>query len=211
MARIEPFNRYMSDYEDWFEKNHFTYISELQTVKKQIAENAKSVEIGVGTGRFAAPLGIKLGLEPSFSMRNRAKQQGIQVVGGVAEELPFAGGLFDLVLMVTTICFLDDIETAFREVNRILIPNGNFIIGFIDKDSPLGKQYQKYKEQNNFYKIATFYSVDEIKTVLERTGFDRFSFAQTIFHPLNEIRKIEPVTDGYGRGSFVAINAKKGV
>jgi len=211
MPRIEPFNRYMSEYEDWFEKNHFAYISELRAVKKQLPENAKSVEIGVGTGRFAAPLGIELGLEPSSSMRKLAERREIQVVGGVAEELPFAEGRFNLALMVTTICFLDDIEMAFQEVNRILVPNGCFIVGFIDKDSLLGRKYLKYKKNNEFYKIATFYSVNEVVAVLERVGFRNFSFVQTIFRPLNDIDGVEPVKDGYGLGSFVVINAQKGI
>jgi len=209
MARIEPFNLYMPEYEDWFEKNHFAYISELQAVRRQLPESEKSIEIGVGTGRFAAPLGIKLGMEPSAPMRKIAEQRGIQVVGGIAEELPFADGQFDLVLMVTTICFLDDITAALRETRRVLKPTGYFAAGFIDKNSLLGRLYEKHKKDNKFYRMATFYSVDEVVTVMEQAGFRDFNFVQTIFHPLNEIKEIEPVIDGYGRGSFVVIRGQK--
>ena len=209
MARIEPFDRYKSEYEDWFEKNHFAYTSELQAVKRQLPENVNGIEIGVGTGRFAAPLGIRLGLEPSSSMRKMAKERGIHVVGGIAEELPFVKGRFDMALMVTTICFLDNVEMAFREINRILVPGGCLIVGFIDKESMLGQQYQLYKENNEFYKLANFYSVDEVVAIMDRTGFGHFSFAQTIFHPLNEIRAVEPIIDGYGQGSFVVIRGEK--
>jgi SAM-dependent methyltransferase len=209
MARIEPFNQYMTEYEDWFEKNHFAYISELKAVKKQLPESGKSIEIGVGTGRFAAPLGIELGLEPSAPMRKIAEQKGIRMIGGVAEELPFADGRFELALMVTTICFLDDINGAFREVRRILKPTGYFIAGFIDKDSPLGRLYENNEKDNEFYRIATFYSVDEILSLLKRVGFSHFNFVQTIFKRLNEIHRIEPVIDGYGQGSFAVIRGQK--
>ena len=47
-----------------------------------------------------------------------------------AESLPFADSQFDFVLMFTTICFLDDIETAFNEVYRVLKSGGSLIIGF---------------------------------------------------------------------------------
>ena len=36
-----------------------------------------------------------------------------------------------------------------------------------------------------------------------------FSFTQTIFHNLKEIRDMEPIRQGYGEGSFVVIRAKK--
>lgn len=64
--------------------------------------------------------------------------------------------------LVTTICFLDNIETAFKEAYRVIRANGQLIIGFVDKDSPIGRLYQKRKKESVFYKIATFYSVDEV-------------------------------------------------
>ena len=209
MARIEPFERFTSEYEDWFEKNHFVYVSELGAVRAQLPEKGKGIEIGVGTGRFASPLGIELGLEPSARMRRIAEERGIQVVEGVAEDLPFADARFDFALMVTTICFVDDIDVAFREVRRVLKNAGRFIIGFIDKSSALGKLYEKGKSENEFYRSATFYSVDEIISHLKRADFGHFNFAQTIFHRLNEIREIEPVVNGHGEGSFVVISAEK--
>lgn len=209
MARIEPFERHTSEYEDWFEKNHFAYVSELAAVKAQLPESGKSIEIGVGTGRFAAPLGIELGLEPSTRMRRIAEERGIRVVAGVAEDLPFADARFDFALMVTTICFVDDIDVAFREVHRVLKNAGRFIVGFIDKSSMLGRLYEKGKKENEFYRSANFYSVDDVILRLKRNGFGQFNFVQTIFHRLNEIRGIEPVVNGYGQGSFVVISAEK--
>ena len=209
MARIEPFERYTSKYEDWFGKNHFVYTSELKAVKSQLPENGKGIEIGVGTGRFAAPLGIELGLEPSTRMRKIAEERGIQVVDGVAEDLPFADARFDFALMVTTICFVDDVDVAFREVHRVLKAPGCFIIGFVDKSSALGSLYEKGKRENEFYRSATFYSVDDVILRLKRNGFGQFNFVQTIFRPLNKIRGIEPVVNGYGKGSFVVISAEK--
>ena len=209
VARIEPFERHPAEYEEWFEKNHFAYYSELQAVKGQLPKSGEGLEIGVGTGRFAAPLRVEFGVEPSSRMREIAKHRGIEVVGGVAEGLPFADAQFDFVLMVTTVCFLDDVDAAFRETRRVLRRTGRFIIGFVASDSLLGNLYEKNKRDSKFYRIATFYSVDEIVSHLTRTGFGHFNFVQTIFHPLNEIEKVEPVVSGYGQGSFVVISARK--
>ena len=76
-------------------------------------------------------------------MAARARLLGIDVRAGVAEDLPFGDGAFDFVLMVTTICFLDDVPKAFREARRVIRPGGSIVIGFIDRESTLGKEYER--------------------------------------------------------------------
>jgi ubiquinone/menaquinone biosynthesis C-methylase UbiE len=131
MPKVEPFEKHADIYEEWFVSNKFAYESELQAIRAMLPKDGTGIEIGVGTGRFAAPLGIKIGVEPSKTMRKIAQKKGIEVVNGVAESIPFDNNQFDFALMVTTICFLDDIETSFKEVFRVLKPKALFIIGFI--------------------------------------------------------------------------------
>ncbi len=210
MPKIEPFEKFTNRYDIWFKKHKYAYLSELKAVDRLLPENRDNcIEIGVGTGRFAQPLGIKYGLEPSRKMAQLAKERGIIVYEGVAEDLPFEDESFDCVLIVTTICFVDDIEKALKEAYRILKKGGYIVIGFIDKDSPLGEYYQKIKEENPFYKEANFISTQELVDLLKKTGFTDFKFVQTIFHKLEDINHIEPVKEGYGEGSFVVVRAKK--
>lgn len=209
MAKIEPFQRHILKYEEWFEKNRYAYQSEINAIKDLLPEFNAAVEIGVGSGKFAAPLGIKFGIEPSTKMRNTAKRRGIEVMEGVGENLPLKDSSFDLALMVTTLCFLDDAQKAFSEVYRILKPGGFFINGFVDKNSSIGKIYQKNKEKSIFYRMATFYSTEEVITLLEETGFKNIMFRQTIFNTLDTIQRPEPIKEGYGEGSFVVVRAQK--
>jgi SAM-dependent methyltransferase len=174
-----------------------------------LPEDATGVEIGLGTGRFAAPLGIKLGVEPSKAMGQIAQQRGVAAICGIAEALPLANAQFGFVLMVTTICFLDDIEAAFREAYRVLKLGGSIVIGFIDRNGPLGRRYKQEKAEGIFYKEAVFYSVDEVVLYLRKAGFWDFAFRQTIFQPLRRIREREPLREGYGRGSFVVVRGLK--
>jgi len=208
MPGVNSFSENVERYEAWFLDNPFAYVSELHAVR-ELLPKGNGVEIGVGTGRFAAPLGIKKGIEPSRPMAEHARKKGIEVAAGVAEHLPYRNAELDFALMVTTLCFLDDMELAFREVYRVLKPGGAFVIGFVDRESPLGKEYLAKKDQNVFYRDATFYAVRQITENLERTGFGRFEFRQTLFKPLAELTEVEPVKKGHGEGSFVVVRAVK--
>lgn len=209
MARTEPFDTHSTEYEEWFEKHRFVYLSELEAVRAQLPTEGRSVEIGVGTGRFAAPLGIDIGVEPSASMRRIAQQRGVQAVNGVAEKLPFAEAQFDYALMVTTICFVDDVKAALAEAYRILRNRGRFVVGIVDKRSPLGAQYERTRGESAFYRVATFYSVEEVIALLYEAGFRNLHFTQTIFHMLSAITSVEPVKEGFGQGSFVVLRGEK--
>ena len=142
-------------------------------------------------------------------MAEIARAKSINVVEGVAETLPFSAEEFDFILMVTTICFLDDIDVAFKEACRVTKPGGYIVIGFVDRESPLGQKYESMRSENVFYREATFYSVPEVLAHLEKAGFGEFAFAQTIFRDLSQIEGPEPVKEGYSEGSFVVIRAKK--
>jgi SAM-dependent methyltransferase len=209
MLKTEPFELYASEYDEWFIRNHFAYLSEMIAIKRVLPEHGKGIEIGVGTGRFAAPLGIEIGVEPSKNMRIIAEQRGVSVLDGIAEKLPFEDKKFDYALMVTVVCFLDDINRSFAEVHRILKDRGCLIIGFIDKSSPLGKHYNLHKKKNHFYNMATFYSVDEITIILKKAGFTNLDYSQTIFHDPAELTKLEPVKPGFGQGLFVVVRGQK--
>ncbi len=209
MPRIEPFEKWTADYEDWFERNQAIYMSELQAVRVLLPVHGEGVEIGVGTGRFADPLGIEVGIEPSAHMCEIAKQRGVRVIRGVGESVPLADARFDVALMITTICFLDDVKTAFEEVYRILRDGGHFVIGFVDKDSRVGKSYQRHKEESAFYSDATFYSAEEVFQLLKQTGFRDITTVQTIFHRLSETTRVEPVKSGHGEGSFLVVRGLK--
>jgi len=150
---------------------------------------------------------VKFGLDPSVELLKIAKSRGIETIEGVAESLPFPDHRFDTVLFITTLCFVDDPLKALSKARRVLKQQGELIIAIIDKNSTLGKSYEINKEQNSFYQNANFFSVPEIIKLLEKTGFNQFDFHQTIFSPVNEIKTVETVESGYGKGGFVVICA----
>jgi ubiquinone/menaquinone biosynthesis C-methylase UbiE len=209
MNQNNVFEKYAEEYDEWFDVHPWVYRSEVQAVKMALPQGGDGVEIGTGTGRFSIPFGIRIGVEPSGSMSDIARSRGIAVYDARAEKLPFDDNAFDFVLMVTTICFLEDPLQALKEIRRILCPAGKIIIGMLDKDSLHGKLYEIKKNSSKFFKHAVFYAVDQILEWLNTLEYDHIQAFQTIFHKPEEITALEPIKDGYGEGLFVVISAQK--
>jgi SAM-dependent methyltransferase len=148
-------------------------------------------EIGVGSGIFASAFGIKEGCDPSAPMRLKAQNRGINAIEGIAENLPYKNNSYDYALMVTTICFVDDAQKTLQKINRILKLGGEVIVGFVNKNSPVGKLYLLNKEKSLFYKDAEFFSTEDINKLLIRNGFEIIQTCQTVFGELNDIKEIQ--------------------
>ncbi|OIO74778.1 MAG: SAM-dependent methyltransferase [Elusimicrobia bacterium CG1_02_37_114] len=207
---INVFDGYVKEYDQWYDKNKFAYLSELEALKQVVPEEGKGLEIGVGSGRFAEPLGVSVGIDPSKKMLELAKSRGIKTFTGKGKCLPFFGQEFDYVLIVITLCFVDKPEQVIEEAKRVLKDNGKLIIGIIDKDSHLGKYYREKKMQGHrFYKEANFFSAQEVIELLTRHRFKNIVTAQTIFKPVEEIKEPEISKSGFGEGGFVVICGNK--
>ncbi len=205
------FDEHVSDYEKWFSDHPFVFRSEVEALRSMMPQGEKltGIEVALGTGRFSEALEIKEGIEPSANMRKLAVKRGIEVVDSTAEHLPYGDLRFDFVLMAFCISYFDDLHAALREAYRVLKRDGTLILGFLDRNSTIGREYEERKATSTFYKSATFYTVDTIVSELSRAGFKNFKFCQTLFERLDDIRQFEPSRDGYGEGSFVVIQAKK--
>jgi ubiquinone/menaquinone biosynthesis C-methylase UbiE len=175
MAKTESFDLHADVYETWFEKNPLVYADEVRILKKLIGNRTNGLDIGMGSGRFALPLGIYVGVEPSQKMREIAITRGLHPVDGIAENLPFENETFDFALMITVICFVDDPLKALQEAYRVIRKNGSVIIGIVDKNSLLGQTYESMKHTSRFYSQATFYSINEITELAKKVGFTLFS------------------------------------
>lgn len=204
-----PFNQFHQKYDQWYERYHWVYQSEIFALERLLPRRVNAIEIGVGSGRFASSFGIRYGVDPSENLLKLAMQRNINPIQAKAEDLPLCSESFNLVLMVSTICFLDDINQSLKEVYRILKPFGELVIGFIDKFSPLGAVYEQNRGESVFYRQANFYSSEELERLLFEAGFDDIFFVQTLFKPLRQIDEIEVTKNGYGKGSFVVVRGVK--
>lgn len=209
MPRAGPFELHHRRYDEWFVRHPVAYHSELLAVRSLLPWQGSGLSIGIGTGRFAGPLGVKTGVDPAQEVLAYASKRGVAVVQGIAEALPFSNHAFDYALCVTTICFVDDASAMLSEAYRVLKPGGGLVIGFIDRTSGLGQHYLAHQAENVFYREATFFSAVEVEHLLLEAGFTEPSWVQTLSKPLKDIREIEPICAGYGQGAFVVMKANR--
>lgn len=183
------FDHYTEAYDGWFDSHDgkLLFDVEVETVKRlllNIEIEKPFLEIGVGTGRFAQALGIEFGIDPSLKSIEIAAKRRIKVATAVGESLPFGNSSFGAVFLLFTICFVQAPERIFSELSRVLKKRGRLIVGMITGNSPWGMSYRgKKAEGHPIYRHAQFYTVSEVWSMLERTGYVVEAFSSALCQP----------------------------
>lgn len=126
----EIFQRAAGEYERWYAmpRGRRADIAEralLQWLLGRVPEAISVLEVGSGTGHFAAWLaesGFEVaGLDraPAMVKVSQRSFPSIPFVLGDARRLPFRTGAVDVVLFITTLEFLENVTTALREAVRV--------------------------------------------------------------------------------------------
>jgi SAM-dependent methyltransferase len=197
-------------YDAWFDRpdGRAIFAAEVASIKSLLpADLSGWVEVGVGTGRFAAVLGVPEGIEPSGAMLKKAEERGIRTTQGKAEQLPYRTASLDGILLAVTLCFLDAPEEAMREFARVLKKNGLLVVGIVPAESRWGGYYQaKGKGGHPFYSVAVFYTCEQVKELAASAGFTFVRGTSTLpTGPDEELERVE-LRDGVDPGcGFVSM------
>ena len=211
----QVFDVFAERYDAWYDKPFGKSAFTLENACiKSLCKNLKRpfLEVGVGTGRFAQALKIEYGTDVSNGMLKFTKQKEITAVKGKGESLPFISSFFNAVFIIVTLCFVDDPIQFLKETSRVLKDDGAVILGLILKESPWASFYrEKGKAGNIFYRIAKFYSFEELKTLIEKAELKIEETSSTMFQPPTKAPlHFELPKNGYFKeAGFVAVKLQK--
>ena len=98
-----------------------------------LPENSRILEIGAGTGAnfpFYPKCRRAAAAEISAKMLGFAKEKTdfVQLVQADAQNLPFAENYFDAAFATLVFCAIPNPEKAFKELRRVVKPNGKIIL-----------------------------------------------------------------------------------
>lgn len=200
-------------YDGWFltDNGSIVYQLELEALLKAVKLNkdCKILDVGVGTGIFAAELekrGAKvIGIDPSDEMLSIAKQRGIsEVIKGSGENLPFADEQFDIVLAFTSLEFSPDPQQFISEMHRVCKPQGQIVVAVLTKWSMYGiARFISRLFKNSIFRHTKFYTYHSLKRLLSPFVSDINYLSTVYINPnpskfiLKQAKKIEQFGQKY--------------
>ena len=208
-----PFDTLAARYDAWYDSADGRPLFEAETACLRLLKPDRLwrwLEVGVGTGRFAAALGLADGIDMSEAMLRYAALRGVRVLAADACAEPYSQGAFDGALMVATLCFLADPLPALRECHRILRDDGRLLVGIVPADSRWGRFYaSKARDGHPFYSVAKFYTCEETIALASASGFAFDQAASALFERPGQTVSA-PARKGLVRGAgFVALRFRK--
>jgi ubiquinone/menaquinone biosynthesis C-methylase UbiE len=194
-------------YDMWFltDNGQVVYQLELEALLQAIKldKGCKILDVGVGTGIFAAELEKRganvIGVDPSDEMLAIAKQRGInEVIKGSGENLPFSDEQFDIVLAFTSLEFSPDPSRFISEMHRVCKPQGQIVVAVLTKWSMYGIARSISRLfRDNIFRHTKFYTYSSLKRLLSPFVSDINYLSTVYMNPnppkfiLNQAKKFE--------------------
>lgn len=229
------FDEHAAAYDAWFLENLGVLESEVLLLVAALGEApGRTLSVGCGSGLFEHvlrqehDLDIHHGVEPAEGMAAIARLRGMEVEAGSAEAVPHGDATFDTVVMNGIPSYVDDLSAAFAEARRVLRPGGHVVVLDVPAESGYGLLYRlaavvgtwedaflakvapRRPYPIEFAAAANWRTTAEKATLLREAGFQDLSYLQTLTrHPVFSDDGAEDPVEGFDRGDYVAIRARR--
>lgn len=196
------------------------------------------LSIGAGAGTYELDLErrfgihVELSLEPSAGFVASARSKGLNVIQAGAQDYDYPTEAFDtIVYNGSSFGFIkdDELRDVFERNRRALVPGGRIILQDVPEESALGlllkilQEFPDLAAREDYHSLlqgTVFYDFPPYKPywhptryyirLLESIGFSDFTYFQTVLdNPPYENEEVEQPIEGYTRGSYIALVARK--
>lgn len=208
-------------YEAWYATQRGAWIGEeeYRLISSLLAprSNETLLDVGCGTGyftrRFATDAAIKnaIGADIDPDMLRFAAGHSAQSIGFVAadaHQLPFRDKSFDLVVSITSLCFIREEQQALREMLRVA--RRRVVLGLLNRHSLL--YFAKGRRGGRgSYHGARWHTPAEVLHLFDAMPAHNAKLASAIMMPGGKYwsRRLEPLLRRWlpGCGAFIAVAA----
>ena len=141
-----------------------------------VSPGTSLLDLGGGTGALAAVFAgdgaraIILEPNPRKIVFGRSRHPHVEFLEGHAERIPFPDGSFDRATAMLSFHHMEDPERALREVHRVLVPSGRFLLQeFYPHAAPGALARRLFGRRHGGH--HRYYEPDGLKTALSAAGF----------------------------------------
>ena len=221
------FNEKAKEYDGWYKSKMGKFVDDVETelAFKMFTpvKGMRVLDVGCGTGNFSvklARMGCEVvGLDISQDMLDIARKKAqdknmdIQFLLGDVYDLKFDDSEFDAVFSMAAFEFIKEAPKAYKEMMRVLKPQGQLLIGTIHRNSSWGQLYMsKAFQEDSVFRHADFKSLEDLIALDEKSlvtsGECLFLPPDTPEEEINMDRERE--LSKTERGGFVCVLWKKG-
>jgi len=138
--KVDKVKGYYDDYGNSYDKErngtyYYSFINEIEVAEiYDFCCEKITLEIGCGSGIILQEIDKiaknAVGMDLSVGMLQSCLRKGLTVSEGDATKIPFADASFDLVYSFKVLPHIEDLDSVFSEINRVLRPGGRAVLEF---------------------------------------------------------------------------------
>lgn len=137
----------------------------------------KTLDVGCGVGDYLKFDSKAVGVDINTNCVNHCLDNGLKASVMKIDNLPFETNSFDTLVFDNVLEHIEDPTKILSEVNRVLNPNGYFIIGV-----PCEKGY-KYDDDHKI-----FYDIKSLKKLLFKDySLEKYFYSPPLFYPFRHL------------------------